>query len=149
MYNDGSIKESTRISRDQGSSRIYTISTSTRLPSQTVMLTVSKNKKQLISLIIEDLIEHKDSFTSKLMITGNNPVPTEIKSGVITKRNDLEVTHDEADTIVINQCAPVHVAAMLVIADDTDVFVLLCHYVHHGSITGCQNGITSKQSSSH
>ncbi len=48
----------------------------------------------------------------------------------------MEITHEEEDTILINQCASVNEARKLVVADDTDVFVLLCHFVHQGSITG-------------
>ena len=54
----------------------------------------------------------------------------------MAKRRDLEVTHDEADTIFINQCASVHVAEMLVVTDETDVFVFPYHFVHQGGITG-------------
>ena len=135
-YTDGSIKESTRNDRDQGASRVYTLRPPARLPSQKVVLTVSSNKKQLIDLISADLVSHKDMFNSKLVITGNDPVPVQINEGVVSRRDDMTITHEEADTMLIQQVASVGAANVLVVADDTDVFVLLCHFVFHGDITG-------------
>ncbi|PIK51925.1 hypothetical protein BSL78_11180 [Apostichopus japonicus] len=44
----------------------------TRLPPQKVMLTVTRNKMQLINLICEDMASHKDDFTQhKLVLTGS------------------------------------------------------------------------------
>ena len=48
----------------------------------------------------------------------------------------MAITHEEADTMIIQQVASVGAAHILVVADDTDVFVLLCHFVFHGDITG-------------
>lgn len=48
----------------------------------------------------------------------------------------MAIMHDEADTMLIQQVASVGVANVLVIADDTDVFVLLCHFVFNRDITG-------------
>ena len=38
--------------------------------------------------------------------------------------------------MIIQQVASVGAANVLVVADDTDVFVLLCHFVFNGDITG-------------
>ena len=135
-YHESSIKESTRLSRDQGSSRVYVLGIETKLPSQTITLTVSKNKAQMINLIVKDLVDHKDSIQTKLVITGSDPIPIEINSGVIIQRYDMRITHEEADTILIHQCASVKVEHKLIVAEDTDVFVLLCHFVHKGDILG-------------
>ena len=93
-YNDGSIKESARNGRDKGSSRVYSLRPSAALPPQKAVLTVSNNKKQLIDLIMQDMISHKDELPSKLVVTGNDPVPVEIHLGVVIRRHDMEVTHD-------------------------------------------------------
>lgn len=135
-YKEGSIKESTRNDRDQGASRVYTLRPAARLPPQKVVLTVSNNKKQLIDLILADLESHKDMLNGKLVTTGNNPVPVQINHGDVSRRDDMTITHDEADTMIIQQVASVGAANVLVVADDTDVFVLLCHFVFHGAITG-------------
>ena len=58
-YNEMSIKESTRSMRDTGASRVYSLSTTTLLPPREVMLSVTKNKKQLIQLIELDLMSNK------------------------------------------------------------------------------------------
>lgn len=135
-YNDDSIKASARHARDQGASREYTLRPAAKLPSQKVVLTVSRNKKQLIDLIQADLMTHKDILDGKLVMTGNDPVPIQIYKGVVTRRDDMTTTHDEADTMLIQQVASVGVANALVVADDTDVFVLLCHFMFFGEITG-------------
>ena len=66
-----------------------------------------------------------------LVITGPEPIPTEIQSGHVKERPDLRTTHEQADVITVQQV--VHLANykkinICVIADDTDVFVLLLHY---------------------
>ena len=77
-YKEGSIKESTRNYRDQGASLVYSLRPTAKLPSQKVVLTVSSNKKQLIDLILTELIYHNDILNGKLVITGNYPVPIQI-----------------------------------------------------------------------
>lgn len=51
-------------------------------------------------------------------------------------RLNMATIHEEADTMLIQQVASVGVANVLVVADDTDVFVLLCHFVFNRDITG-------------
>ena len=56
----------------------------------------------------------------------------------------MEVTHDEADTIIIQQVMSIRKPRVLTVADDTDVFVLLCHLAFHGYIDGDSgNGVTN------
>ena len=69
------------------------------------------------------------------MVIGSDPVPVEI-NGVVTHRIDLSVMRDEADTILIHHVLAVKPNRALFICDDTDVFVLLCHFVNNGSIKG-------------
>ena len=90
---------------------------------------MSSNKEQLIDLILTELIYHKDMLNGKLLITGNDPVLIQINQGVVSRRDDMTITHEEADTMIIQQVAYVGAANVLVVADDTDVFVLLCHFV--------------------
>ena len=134
-YKEGSIKESTRNYRDQGASRVYSLRPTAKRP-QKVVLTVSSNTMQLIDLILTELIYHKDMLNDKLVITGNDPVPIQINQGVVSRRDDMTITHEEADTMIIQQVASVGAANVLVVADDTDVFVLLCHFVFNGDISG-------------
>ena len=101
-YIKGSIKESTRTSRVKAASRVYTLNTNTHLPPQSVVLTVTSNKAQLIDMVVQDLIEHKDDFHEHdLIITGSDSVPWEVSSGDVRRRLDLRTTHEEADTIII------------------------------------------------
>ena len=95
-------------------------------PPHKVMLTVTRNKVQLIDLICEDMAFHKDYF-SQLVLTGRDPLPMEIKRGVIIKRQDIETTQEEADTMIVQQVAEVKAKQVLVVADDTDIFILLLH----------------------
>ena len=111
---------------------MYSLRPTAKLPSQKVVLTVSSNKKQLIDLILTELIYHKDMLNGKLVITDNDPVPIQINQGGVSRRDDMTITHEEADTMIIQQVASVGAANVLVVADDTDVFVLLCHFVFNG-----------------
>ena len=115
---------------------MYSLRPTAKRPSQKVVLTVSNNNKQLIDLILTELIYHKDMLNGKLVITGNNPVPIQINQGVVSRRDDMTITHEEADTMIVQQVASVGAANVLVVADHTDVFVLLCHFVFNGDITG-------------
>ena len=113
---------------------MYSLRPTAKLPSQKVFLTVSSNK--LIDLILTELIYHKDMLNGKLVIIGNDPVPIQINQGVVSRRDDMTITYEEADTMIIQQVASVGAANVLVVADDTGVFVLLCHFVFNGDITG-------------
>lgn len=115
---------------------MYSFSAHTRLPPQKAMLTVTRNKTQLIDLIVADIIEHKDDFqTHALIVVGRDPSPLEIVEGLIRERHDLATTQEEADTIIIQQVARVETGSVLVIADDTDIFVMLMHFCYRGNIT--------------
>ena len=136
-YVEGSTKESSRQCRDKGASRIYTLRNAAHLPPQKVILTVTSNKAQLISLICEDLISHKEDIVQhKLVVTGSDPVPVEINNGVVIRRQDMTTTQEEGDTIVVQQVANLKAHTALVVADDTDIFVLLLHFCYHGEISG-------------
>ena len=137
-YNEGSIKESTRHGRNKGASRVYKLHNTTRLPPQKVVLNVTANKAQLIDLICDDIIEHKDSLSSevhhKLVVTGKDTVPVEINKGLAIKRQDMSTWQEEADTLLVQQVASVGADTSLVVADDTDVFILLLHFCYEGDI---------------
>lgn len=75
---------------------------------------------------------------SRLLVTGVEPTPIEICNGDMAERPDLHTTHEEADVIIIQKV--VHMAetrnkAIRVIADDTDVFVLLTHIYKERQLT--------------
>ena len=46
------------------------------------------------------------------------------------------ITHEEADTMIIRQIIQADMPQVLVVADDTDIFILLCHFVAHGDFKG-------------
>ena len=129
-YKADSTNESTRHGRDKGASRVYTIRNTTRLPPQKVMLTVTRNYKvQLIDLMREDMAFHKDYFSQhKLVLTGSDHVQVVINKGVIIKRQYMKTTQEEADTMIVQQVAEVKAKKVLVVADDTDIVVLLLHF---------------------
>ncbi len=54
--------------------------------------------------------------------------------GVIIKRQDMKSTQEEADTMIVQQVADVKANKVLVVADDTDIFVLLLHFCCQGYI---------------
>ena len=121
-------KESTRKNRDVEASRIYHLTPTTKIPPQKVVLTVSQNKTALIDLLFQDLLNHADEFhCHQLVVTESHPVPVKLHKGLAIDRKDLQTTQEEADTIILHQLAVEKPCS----ADDTDVFVLLCHFRHH------------------
>ena len=118
-YTAGSIKESTRKDSDQWASRVYELRPLARLPAQKVVLSVSRNKTQLIDLIMEDLQAHKDVLNGKLVITGNDPVPVQINEGVVSKMEGMTITHAEGDTMIIHQVAYEGANSVLVVASSS------------------------------
>ena len=82
--------------RDKGASKEYTFRNTTRLRPPKVMLTVTRNKVQLIDLMCEDTAFHKDYVSQhKLVLTGSGHVQLEINRGVIIKCHDMKTTQEE------------------------------------------------------
>nr|CAD7440195.1 unnamed protein product [Timema bartmani] len=79
----------------------------------------------------------------KLIIARSNSTPVEIFAGSkISYREDLSTTHEEADLIIAQQIMVVakegpHVIS--VVADDTDVFILILHYFQKNNISICDS----------
>ena len=135
-YIEGSTKEATRRGRDKGASRVYTLRCTARLPPQKFVLTVTTNKNQLIALIVEDLVSHKADFQRhKLVVIGRDPVPVEIANGCLNNHQDMATTQEEGYTLIVQQISRVEDGTVLVVADDTDTFVLLLYFCHQGSIS--------------
>jgi len=119
------------------------LSPTTPLPSQNVVLTVTENKKQMIALICEDILtdivwQTQHTQTHKLVITGQDDVPHEIFCAKTSLRSDMITMHEEADNIIVQQAITVAflgVTKVIVISDDTDVFILLLHYYLQQKIT--------------
>ena len=141
-YYVDSIKEGTRTSRaGSNASRQHQLSMSTPLPPKNVCLTVSKNKLQLITLICIYLREWSKQLPQngrKLVVTGPDSIPIEICNANTQERLDLQTTHEEADVIIIKQVVVLAYSGkhnIHVVADDTDVFVLLLHYYQLKELT--------------
>lgn len=143
-YREYSTKSVTRDARACEASRVYQLTENTSLPSQKAVLTVSANKKQLMSIICQSIINDKSfhlkhTISNKLVITGSEDAPTEIYKGVVITRQDVATSHEEADNIIVQQaimCAKDqrgHTVA--VIADDTDVFILLMYHYWRERLT--------------
>ncbi len=47
----------------------------------------------------------------------------------------MAIVHKEVDTMLIQQVTSVGASNVIVVADNTDVSVLLCHFVFNGDIT--------------
>ena len=134
-YYDNSIKTGTRNARaGKDASRQHQLLLGTPLPSQKVTLTVSSNKVQLIKLICIYLRDHADMLPqngNSLVITGPDPTPVQICDEQVIQRIDLRTTHEEADVVIIQQVlylASIGIKNIRVVADDTDIFVLLLFY---------------------
>ena len=140
-YYDNSIKEATRTSRaGKNGSRQHQLSMLTPLPSQKVCLAVKQNKLQIIDLLCAYPRESHDILRNQkqLVLTGSDPTPVEICNAGVTDLPHLRTTHEEADVVIIQQV--VYLArsgknSIRVIADDTDIFVLLIHYYKFEQLT--------------
>ena len=68
------------------------------------------------------------------------------EGGVVISRADLATSHEEADNVIVQQvlsCAVENAESKItVVADDTDVFVLLLHYHHMANLKEyCIDGV--------
>ncbi|KAK3106543.1 hypothetical protein FSP39_022295 [Pinctada imbricata] len=132
-YRQYSIKDSARISRKASSGQAHKLCLNTPLPAQSVVLSVTENKVQLIDIICNQTIQYAsdESKNHTLLITGSHEAPTEVTKGVQIQRTDLRTNHEEADVIIPNQlmyAVSCGCKDITVICDDTDVFVLLLHF---------------------
>ncbi|KAG0712046.1 hypothetical protein GWK47_019290 [Chionoecetes opilio] len=94
-YYEYSTKTATRASRAVQQARtLHKLTPSTALPAQSIALTVTENKKQIISTICEQLQgrgeTHKATAKHKLLITGASSISVEIFKGFTIERKDLE-----------------------------------------------------------
>ena len=111
------------------------------LSSSEQVLAVSENKKQLILIIVEMLVAEAvvpGEYRGRLIITGQEELPVEIAAaGVVIRRDDMKITHDEADAIIVAQpiyAAKVEGKCVVVVADGTDVYILLLYHYHSESL---------------
>ena len=109
----------------------------TILPSKNTCLGVTENKIQILEHLFNDiprLLLNQEPTIGRCVITGASPIPVEVYRGTISSREDLEVHHEEADLVIVNQMS--HVAPQTkhisIMADDADIFLLaLHHYPRH------------------
>ncbi|KAJ8409789.1 hypothetical protein AAFF_G00218480 [Aldrovandia affinis] len=140
-YYDYSIKSVTRDVRETGVNKKHHLLLSTKLPAQKVVLSSIENKKQLNLLLCEELTQDRlfhlrSTNKHKLVVTGEDPCPIEIKMEERRTRYDLENQQEEADTIIVQQvlgCAG-EAHQISVVSDDTDVFILLLHHYHQAGL---------------
>ena len=105
------------------------------LPSRESILTVSEDKKQLIKHICESLSHDQhfheiNKYWGRLFVTGQEMPPVETSNGIVSIRKDMSISHEEGDTMIIQQTliAAQSNEGVSIIADDTYVFVLLLHF---------------------
>ena len=133
-YFDRSIKSHTRFTRSNGFTRRYGLSLQNDLPPKKQVLAVTENKKQLIHLIVEDLMTNPQfQSENKLIVTGMNPSepPFQIYQNNVTILGHLQNLHEEADVIMIHQLLHASEQSsepITIVCDDTDVFLLLLHF---------------------
>ena len=95
---------------------------------------------QLIELICKDIMTHNHLLiftTKKLTIT----VRVEINpASIIIHCQDIKTMQEKADTMIVQRVANVKPQKALIVADDTDAFVLLLPFV--ASFSVCPNDFT-------
>ena len=91
----------------------------------------------MIDIICKDLqgdadFHRKNTQKHKLVISGQDKSPVEIScGGVVILRHDIATTHEEADSIIVQQVMQVAVNEhkhVTILADDTDVYALLLYH---------------------
>ena len=103
------------------------------LPSRDTTLGSTHNKKQLIEILSDYLSQEtvKLKMLKKLFITSADPTPKLIQNGNVVDVPELRTTHEEADSIIVQQCFKAIAfgcTTVKVVSDDTDVFVLLAYF---------------------
>jgi hypothetical protein len=108
---------------------VFSLTEDTPLPKQSLLLTVTDNKKQLIELIVDRLCAMQHPVGTDVVITGPDPQPVHMGSGL----KETSLDHEEADVLmachVINEASSGH-TNIKVISDDTDVLIILAHHLH-------------------
>ena len=134
-YFPNSTKNFTRMQR-AGSSRVHKLTLDMPTPAKQVILTNTKNKIQLNTILVDGLL-NSDYYTNAtqkytLMIAGVSDVPVEIVGGVRINRRDLCSAHEEADVMITQHAIMSSLSgkSVRVMCEDTDVFVLLVHFYH-------------------
>lgn len=74
-YTDFSTKYSTQKARGPGGCRVFQLSANSPLPPQNQVLNVSENKRQLIQIIIETLVQSQWEHQGKIIVTGQEDDP--------------------------------------------------------------------------
>ena len=99
-----SITDATRCQRACEAAREFKLTMNAPLSQQQVVLSVTKNKVQLIDLICETLQQLDDvPLNTSLVITGRSHAAMEVRSDALVQRFDLKTAHEEADVIIPQQ----------------------------------------------
>ena len=117
--------------------RIHQLDLKPPLPARDAVLMNSANKAQLNSLICEQMLINEQYLQQvtqhhRLVVTGDDAVPTQVSKGRKIPRLDIATTQKEADIIIMQQA--IHLAKedgvsrVCVLCDDTDVFALLVYF---------------------
>ncbi|MCP3850967.1 MAG: hypothetical protein GY694_12125, partial [Gammaproteobacteria bacterium] len=112
-YFDYSTKNVTRKSRQEDMETKFHLQKNTKLPAQKNILSSINNKKQIIKIICDELIEERlfafDVTGHRLIVTGKDPCPIEVYRNEMKYRHDLISHHEEADISLTQQA--LHCAA--------------------------------------
>ena len=118
------------------SSRVHHLTVEMPTPPKKVILSVTKNKVQLNKMLIDGLMDedfYKEATqTNMLVIAGHEDTPIQFIRGSVIRDQGLTSSHEEADTIIAQHAIFSCKAGetVYVIADDTDIFVLLTHFYY-------------------
>ena len=135
QYYDDSIKGLTRFNRDTGASRVYHLILNTPIQCKDVILKMSENKEQLIRLIYDDVVANAMLiFPHKFIVNGEDSVPLQTFKGHISRCENLRKTREEAETITIHHLVVSAPTKAIIVADNSDIFVLLLNFIFTGDI---------------
>ena len=128
-----------------------TLTLDTSIQSKDVILKVSENKEQLIHFIFIILVANAMLIIQrKLIVTEKDPASLQIFNGHISHCGNSWKTQKEADTIIIHHLVASALTKVIVVVDETNMFVLLLHFTFIGDIKSqIHMQPTDKESSAH
>ena len=93
------------------------------------------NKVQLNKLLCQQILTDDTFLKAVFTVTGEESIPIQVHKGQKSLRMDLALTFEEADGIIAQQVVAIGINPdACVLADDTDVFVLLLFFYGNSSL---------------
>ena len=146
-YHSVSIKGCTRERRKKGNLTRRIVKCDVPLPQDWIGFLSNIDNKSDLTMFLSDQIMMMAPPTLTVVVAGGYKDETEVKSNNITlDLSPLKATHKEADTRIILHCIHSSSENVIVLARDTDIFILLLahHYSMNNKLISMKAGTEKK-----